>query len=84
MTENGRHNGTSAYDIALTTWLAISGEDCRDPHSEVGHFVQGLMAGMVEWGSGYDSERADGIVRAARAGAAVLHGIEMVQRRELL
>lgn len=84
MPENGtNHNGIGAYDTAFMTWMQVSPDTCRDPNSDMGHWVQGLMAGMLAWQLGCP-ERAAGIVRAARAGAAVMHGTELVTRRELL
>jgi hypothetical protein len=85
MTDNGGlRNGTGVYDMTRTAWEHVSAETCRDPDSDEGHWVRGLLTGVVAWRADCSPEQAEGIVGAARAAAAIIHSTEIAQRRELL
>jgi hypothetical protein len=85
MAVNGFPEGVNAgpvdYDLARLTWASMSRANCCDPDSDIGHFAQGLVAGMLEHAAGIDSETADRMTRAARASAAVLHTGELSNGR---
>ena len=85
MTENGRLiTDHSVYDVTRMAWEHVSAETCRNPDSDGGHWVRGLLTGMVAWRTGCAPEQAEGVVCAARAAAAIIHSTELAQRRELL